>query len=913
MSMQDRKVLAVFAGAAMVLSSFVGVGAATAVEPNNVDLTPSVGERFGTFATDSLNVSVDLPRLVNSTTAATYFALAIQNPDSESIQLTFNGTATANVEYTLAYVDALGNVNGAATAEVSRGTARTFAFADNGSEKNVSLVLSAFNDDGTYSVPTDIDFASTSGTYGDDQFSITTTAWIDGDGDTSTVDTANAASETITFYDPGAASPILRLERTEDGSTNFNDAGDAEIFGTLHFSKMVNLDQVDLTQWQFEEFVDSVSTTSDVTAVRTVPSGYDSADEAGKMVIDLDGSTLVKNKVYQIKTTASEDIARVSTYTPRTFSSNGFEVVTSSDDGTDGITMSVEADANLSVSASAVTLRTGSTDATYTLQITSGGAVRELANQPVVVVAKATSGTVAIAGSADGVVDEGAVIWNTTTDSDGQVTAVVSSSAVEGDSYTLNAHVIASDGAKRDVSSVYTATYDDGVLATGEADSSVYTGATVTINVTVEDNFEQPLSVDADGDTVRVTAVATDSDNLEQTVNIVDGTATITFDNYLSAGESDTITLDFHTGPYDDKTADLDSLLADVDVTLYADAGVGGVTVNSATLTTIVGYTPFSDDPILDGDDPTLSASNDGTITGTVVDDAGAGIPGAAVTMTAPGVQFQNTTGSADDYAVGTISFAASEAGTFTVNAWSHVADDVVVTVTSGGESATVTLEGELASTIDAGNLVLSWNLPESPVYNTTYAVTANLTDVWGNGIDGTEFTFNGEAAAEFNSVATVTKASGDDGAATAYLRSLEDVSGLAAVSVEVSGNTERTLSNLTSTSITDDEDTPWDESAWNDSISEEITFLTSAPAASSSQKVNAGSFKGYVAVYARGYEGQRLSAKIGDDWVIVDPIVNNESDSLFRVTDFTGAGVDIAVRIYIDRVLIDTINLTTK
>jgi len=84
--------------------------------------------------------------------------------------------------------------------------------------------------------------------------------------------------------------------------------------------------------------------------------------------------------------------------------------------------------------------------------------------------------------------------------------------------------------------------------------------------------------------------------------------------------------------------------------------------------------------------------------------------------------------------------------------------------------------------------------------------------------------------------------------------------------------------------------------------------------AAAGEQKVNAGSFKGYVAVYARGYEGQRISAKIGNDWVIVDPIVNNQEDgSLFRMTDFTGAGVDIAVRIYIDRVLIDTINLTTK
>lgn len=71
-----------------------------------------------------------------------------------------------------------------------------------------------------------------------------------------------------------------------------------------------------------------------------------------------------------------------------------------------------------------------------------------------------------------------------------------------------------------------------------------------------------------------------------------------------------------------------------------------------------------------------------------------------------------------------------------------------------------------------------------------------------------------------------------------------------------------------------------------------------------STNKVNAGSFKGYVAFYALGYEEQRLSAKIGNDRVIVDPIVNNQSANLARVTDFTGAGVGIQVRIYIDRLL---------
>ena len=73
--------------------------------------------------------------------------------------------------------------------------------------------------------------------------------------------------------------------------------------------------------------------------------------------------------------------------------------------------------------------------------------------------------------------------------------------------------------------------------------------------------------------------------------------------------------------------------------------------------------------------------------------------------------------------------------------------------------------------------------------------------------------------------------------------------------------------------------------------------------------KVNAGSFKGYVALYAKGYAGQRMSAKVGKDWVVVASLASDFE----RVVEFTGAGVDVAVRIYIDRVLLDTINLTTK
>ena len=78
---------------------------------------------------------------------------------------------------------------------------------------------------------------------------------------------------------------------------------------------------------------------------------------------------------------------------------------------------------------------------------------------------------------------------------------------------------------------------------------------------------------------------------------------------------------------------------------------------------------------------------------------------------------------------------------------------------------------------------------------------------------------------------------------------------------------------------------------------------------ASLPEKVSTSSFKGSIAADAKRYKGHRLNAKVGKDWVIVPALVTNFE----RVVEFTGAGVDLAARIYIYRVLVDTINVTTK
>ena len=73
--------------------------------------------------------------------------------------------------------------------------------------------------------------------------------------------------------------------------------------------------------------------------------------------------------------------------------------------------------------------------------------------------------------------------------------------------------------------------------------------------------------------------------------------------------------------------------------------------------------------------------------------------------------------------------------------------------------------------------------------------------------------------------------------------------------------------------------------------------------------KVNAGSFKGFVALYAKGYAGKRMTAIVAGKWLKVDSLASNFE----RVVRYTGAGYDIVTKIYIDGVEKGTFNLTTK
>ena len=171
--------------------------------------------------------------------------------------------------------------------------------------------------------------------------------------------------------------------------------------------------------------------------------------------------------------------------------------------------------------------------------------------------------------------------------------------------------------------------------------------------------------------------------------------------------------------------------------------------------------------------------------------------------------------------------------------------------------------------------------LPGANTKGSTFKVAATITDVFGNPVDATSgdvpVTYSGPGIV-FGALPTDTNAAGQL-TFSVLLGSNDSGSGAVTVNYDLDGDGI----------LTDD--------VKNITVSKTVT-LGSAP---KTQRVNAGSFKGYA--------GQRMSAKVGKDWVVVPALASDFE----RVVEFTGAGVDVAVRIYIDRVLMDTINLTTK
>ena len=267
---------------------------------------------------------------------------------------------------------------------------------------------------------------------------------------------------------------------------------------------------------------------------------------------------------------------------------------------------------------------------------------------------------------------------------------------------------------------------------------------------------------------------------------------------------------------------------------------------------------------------------------------ASAANTGSSVVVTAPAaVVFKDVSGVT---ASGTITVRVASNNVYTFYATSEVAGTYTMTLTNGTATTTSLLIVDPVS-YSAGTTI-TFDTTEI-VAGRTKIVTGTLTDDKGNPV------------ATGDTASIVVVYSGTAGIPVGSMPTATDADGKFRVSVLTSTADSGTFT-LTATYNKDGAST-----ATADKITkvQAISVGAASAAPSADQKVNAGSFKGYVAVYAKGYEGQRLSAKVGNDWVVVPALASN----FVRVVEFTGAGYTIAVRIYIDRVLVDTITVTTK
>ena len=293
------------------------------------------------------------------------------------------------------------------------------------------------------------------------------------------------------------------------------------------------------------------------------------------------------------------------------------------------------------------------------------------------------------------------------------------------------------------------------------------------------------------------------------------------------------------------------------------------------------------------------------TISGTVTASDNTVIDNQVVTITGPaGMMFKETIAAVDGdgsggapiaaqarYSVGSITVVTDDSGAYSVTAYSNNAGKATVTMVAGSVSQTLVLDAFAQAATDTG-ATLTLNAPASILPGRTLTVTGSLVDKFGNPVaangTGEDFILTYTGPGYRNNAPTAVSA---DGTFT--------------WSILLGTNDSGTATFTAAYDLDEDGD-------YTDTGDIVVTKSVIIGAAATTQKVNAGSFKGYVAVYAKGYEGHRLSAKVGKDWVIV-PSIPAAANDLYRYVEFTGAGVDVAVRIYIDRVLVDTINLTTK
>jgi hypothetical protein len=950
-----RKGLALGAAAALAVSGLVGSPAYAAT---TLTIAPSAGSGYTTLAGSTFSLEVGIPSTMPADSHP-FLKYRITNPTLQQITTNLEGYSSTGTEITKAYgtaTDADGDGTGvnvtdddfvAQAQDQSTGSTNT-------SVKGKTNVLKLTQADHTYAT------------------SVGVTAWLDTNNN-NTIDAGEdfSPTETVTFVKASLQTASVAIVAPLVGAASLNanvtfsnadinvrqiDAGDVLVqFGTVSSGSFTAINS-------FADAASGVGTTTNATTVTTRTSvkannegnsvEWDSVDSVYEAEFTPSSTTntttvapftAVAATVYGAKlfldqgdneiaagALATSDQEGNTSTTTTGASASGYNVKWDVTGSANAITTAVgyEAPTNVPVGYSDDVAMTASVRATataasdFTFKVFVGTAVTTtvgIKSVPVSVTVSSTNLTLADAVTANGlsVYNGKSRAISLTTDSSGMVSiAVVGGKADATDELDFLISVNGTEpGASNNNSKngkVTFAAADYDIHAkndlSGNGGISIVSGQTFTVDYEVLDQFGQAPANGA----YRVVAVDKASTNAERTTAadfaisapIVDGTASLvitddgvgtgsytlqagwaTTDAAISASNNDSVDLTVKVGT--DVTAStvvMDALVygsaqlndanADGD---YSDAGDTdkrtGLTLETETFSQYVVNTAL---PSASAPDVT---SNIGvTLAGTVKNAAGVAVPYASVTITAP--KFMMVTNS--NYVLDAITLYADSLGKFSVVVYSQSGGVNNLVVTSGAASATTQLT--YAGAVSGAAASFTITTPGASEPGRTVDVAVKVVDKNGNGVQAASVTLSSTGPGYLINTTGTTLSDGTF--VTKLLLGAND-SGTAVIKAVM---TIDAVQVIKTSSI----------------------VVGVGAVASSDQKVNAGSFKGYVALYALGYEGQRMSAKVGNDWVIV-PVIPAATNGLFRAVEFVGAGVDISVRIYIDRVLLATIPLLTQ
>jgi hypothetical protein len=464
-------------------------------------------------------------------------------------------------------------------------------------------------------------------------------------------------------------------------------------------------------------------------------------------------------------------------------------------------------------------------------------------------------------------------------DADGEVTIPLATTLKNNETFT----VLLSAGSAQNANAftitakdtAYASIVDLTTFGSGSV-VKVTTGTSASLKFGILDNFGVALTGDYRVVLKSNKGLTTQSANVVGSEVTFAVTPTTTTEFYAQVQQLNKATLAF-----DDKLA-----AATRSVTVGASTAPANVTVvaSSASNLVINNSRFFAVDTRLGATAPKLTTGNRATLSGQVTNASGIATYGV-VTLSAPNVMFAV----GEVFTLGSVTVETNATGAYEdVVVYSNTAGKVSVSATVGAATKDLGLTFLPAADTTGAKWVIT--APSNVLPGSTAQFKAQLLDTWSNPV---KVVTTSKIAVTYTG----------PGFVTAALPNTTDADGMLSFSVLFGAADTGTAT----VKFSYDGDGVATTTA--DNIATSVTTTIGAAAASATdQKLTVGSFKGFVAIYALNYTGQKLSAKVAGKWLTV-----NNLSRFQRVVRNTGAAIPIVVDLYIDGKFVRTENIVTK